>query len=200
MNTFNYFFYPVMLVALIGCSAVKVPVTNEYQLTSFSTKHYSANKQRLTLLVSPPEAVAGYDTEEMLYVQKPFKLEPFAKNSWTAPPADMLYPLLVQSLQRSGYFYAVTSSPFTDEADYRLDTQLLTLEQSFLQKPSVLKFSAKIVLTHISDNQVLGSQIISAQIPCPQETPYGGVIAANQASQRFTANVTDFVISHINHG
>ncbi|HAT1807558.1 TPA: hypothetical protein I8Z23_000056 [Legionella pneumophila] len=185
------------ILTLMSCSPVKVPVTNEYQLTAYSTKQLTRKPRPITIQVTVPEAVAGYQTEEMLYMKKPFKLEPFVKNAWTSPPADMLFPLLVQSLQSSGYFYAVTSSPYSEEADYRLDTQLLKLEQNFIKKPSVLEFSAKIVLTHISDNQIIGSRIVSLQIPCSQDTPYGGVIAANQAAFRFTATATDFVVSHI---
>ncbi|HAU0828647.1 TPA: hypothetical protein JBH46_05980 [Legionella pneumophila] len=185
------------ILTLMSCSPVKVPVTNEYQLTAYSTKQLTRKPRPITIQVTVPEAVAGYQTEEMLYMKKPFKLEPFVKNAWTSPPADMLFPLLVQSLQSSGYFYAVTSSPYSEEADYRLDTQLLKLEQNFIRKPSVLEFSAKIVLTHISDNQIIGSRIVSLQIPCSQDTPYGGVIAANQATFRFTATATDFVVSHI---
>ncbi|CZG22951.1 TPA: ABC-type transport auxiliary lipoprotein family protein [Legionella pneumophila] len=185
------------ILTLMSCSPVKVPVTNEYQLTAYSTKQLTRKPRPITIQVTVPEAVAGYQTEEMLYMKKPFKLEPFVKNAWTSPPADMLFPLLVQSLQSSGFFYAVTSSPFSEEADYRLDTQLLKLEQNFIKKPSVLEFSAKIVLTHISDNQIIGSRIVSLQIPCSQDTPYGGVIAANQATFRFTATATDFVVSHI---
>lgn len=185
------------ILTLMSCSPVKVPVTNEYQLTAYSTKQLTRKPRPITIQVTVPEAVAGYQTEEMLYMKKPFKLEPFVKNAWTSPPADMLFPLLVQSLQSSGYFYAVTSSPYSEEADYRLDTQVLKLEQNFIKKPSILEFSAKIVLTHISDNQIIGSRIISLQIPCSQDTPYGGVIAANQATFRFTATATDFVVSHI---
>ncbi|HGF1463331.1 TPA: ABC-type transport auxiliary lipoprotein family protein [Legionella pneumophila] len=185
------------ILTLMSCSPVKVPVTNEYQLTAYSTKQLTRKPRPITIQVTVPEAVAGYQTEEMLYMKKSFKLEPFVKNAWTSPPADMLFPLLVQSLQSSGYFYAVTSSPYSEEADYRLDTQLLKLEQNFIKKPSVLEFSAKIVLTHISDNQIIGSRIVSLQIPCSQDTPYGGVIAANQATFRFTATATDFVVSHI---
>ncbi|HDV5708938.1 TPA: membrane integrity-associated transporter subunit PqiC [Legionella pneumophila] len=185
------------ILTLMSCSPVKVPVTNEYQLTAYSTKQLTRKPRPITIQVTVPEAVAGYQTEEMLYIKKPFKLEPFVKNAWTSPPADMLFPLLVQSLQSSGYFYAVTSSPYSEDADYRLDTQLLKLEQNFIKKPSVLEFSAKIVLTHISDNQIIGSRIVSLQIPCSQDTPYGGVIAANQATFRFTATATDFVVSHI---
>lgn len=186
------------IISIIGCS-VKTPVTNEYQLSAYSAKQLVSNPRPVTLLVTAPEAVAGYQTEEMLYINKPFELEPFVKNAWTAPPADMLFPLLIQSLQRTGYFYAVTSSPYSEKADYRLDTQLLKLDQNFLKKPSIIELSVKVVLTNIDQNQVITSRIINLQIPCSTDTPYGGVQAANQASFKFTAKVADFVISHINH-
>lgn len=189
----------IVILGLAGCSAVKVPVTNEYQLSSFSTKQWVSKSGGVTLLVTAPEAAASYQTQEMLYVDKPFKLEAFAKNSWTAPPADMLFPLLIQSMQRTGYFSAVTSSPYNEKADYRLDSQLLALEQNFLRKPSVLNLSVKVVLTRTSDSRVIGSRIISLQTPCQKDTPYGGVLAANQASRQFTAATAGFVISHIKH-
>lgn len=197
MRTLTIFFCTICIVLIEGCSPVTLPVTNEYQLNMCSTKRLAAKPQSTTLLVTAPEAVAGYQTDEMLYVKKPFQLESFAKNAWTAPPADMLYPLLVQTLQRSGYFYAVSSSPYTQGADYRLDTQLLTLEQNFLKKPSFIQLSIKVGLTRVSDNKVIASRIISQQVPCPMDTPYGGVIAANKASVQLTSEVANFVASSI---
>ncbi|MGA9314692.1 MAG: ABC-type transport auxiliary lipoprotein family protein, partial [Solirubrobacteraceae bacterium] len=161
------------------------------------SKQLTKHPRHLALWVTAPEAVAGYQTEQMLYVTKPFQLEPFVKNSWTNPPGDMLYPLMVQSLQKTAFFYAVMSSTYSQGADYRLDTQLLTLEQNFLRHPSVIEFSVKVVLTHVSDNKVIASRIISEQIACPADTPYGGVIAANKATLHFTAIMADFVVSHI---
>ncbi len=141
--------------------------------------------------------MAGHQTDQMLYVKKPYQIEAFVKNEWVSPPAEMLYPLLVQSLQRSGYFYAVASSLYNVEADYRLDTQLLNLEQNFLKKPSAMDVTVKIVLTRVADNKVIASRIISQHIACPMDTPYGGVIAANKATLQLTATVTNFVISNI---
>jgi cholesterol transport system auxiliary component len=109
----------------------------------------------------------------------------------------MIYPLMVQSLQKTGFFHAVMSSTYSLGADYRLDTQLLSLEQNFIKKPSVLEFSAKVVLTNITDNKVIASRIINQQIPCPSDTPYGGVIAANKATRQFTEIMTGFVVSHL---
>ena len=151
----------------------------------------------ITLLVTAPDAATEYQTAQMLYIKKPYELEAFAKNAWVNPPADMLYPLIIESLQKTNLFKAITSNAHTLGADYRLDTQLLTLDQNFLRKPSVLEFSAKVVLTDVSESKVLGSRIINLKILCSSDTPYGGVVAANQATQQFTAIVDRFVMSHI---
>jgi cholesterol transport system auxiliary component len=187
----------VGLPILMACSPVKLPEANQYQISSFSTKQWASHAGHNTLLVTNPEAVAAYQTSEMLYIKKPFQLEAFSKNAWVESPASMLYPLLVQSIQRSGYFTAVSSSPYTQGSDYRLDTQVLHLAQNFLKKPSVLEFSIKVVLTRTSDNKIMASSIISEAIPCPNDTPYGGVLAANKASFLITEAVARFVVKSI---
>ncbi|WP_010654187.1 ABC-type transport auxiliary lipoprotein family protein [Fluoribacter dumoffii] len=199
VNKLIGFFVCVGAVLVSACSPVKISVKNQYQLSAYSSKQLAKDPMPITLLVTAPEAAAGYQTEQMLYIKKPYELEPFAKNAWVNPPADMLYPLMLQSLQRTNLFAAVTSNAYTLGVDYRVDTQLLRLEQNFLKKPSVIEFSVKMVLTHVSDNKVLASRIVNLQVPCPSDTPYGGVIAANKATQKFTENLAHFVVSHIKH-
>lgn len=184
----------ILVGALSACSPVKMPVTNQYQLTNFSAKRLVAHSSSYTLLVTVPEAVAGYQTEVMLYIKKPYQLEAFVKNAWIDAPANMLYPLLIQSIQSTGYFAAVSSSPYMQGADYRLDTQLLHLEQNFIKKPSTLEFSVKLVLTRVNDNKIVASRIINQNIACPEDTPYGGVVAANRASLLITKAAARFVI------
>lgn len=180
-----------------GCTPVKMPVAKEYSLTAYSSKQYLAKPSKTTLLITHPEAVAGYETGLMFYRKTPFQAQSFTKNAWIHPPADMLYPLLIQSLQKTGYFYAIASSPHRTKADYRLDTQLLTLEQNFLKKPSVLELTVKVVLTRMEDDQVLASRILSQEVPCPSDTPYGGVLAANRAAFLWTLALSEFVVSRI---
>ncbi len=187
----------VSLLVLAGCSPIKTPVTHQYMLDIPVHKHATHKRLNNTLLISKPEAMAGYQTEQMLYVKTPFTLEPFAKNAWVSPPASMLYPVLVQHIQDSHVFRAITSSPYADKSDYRLDTQLLTLNQNFLNKQSTLNFTAKIAITRVSDNRVLASRLIIKRIPCPSNTPLGGVIAGNQASTAFAEDALVFAIKHI---
>ena len=184
-------------LTLIGCSAIKIPVANQYMLDAYSKKILVKNKTDVSILVSTPEALAGYQTEQMHYVQKPYELESFANNAWISPPASMIYPLILQSLQKTGYFHAVASGPYADRADYRLDTQVMMLQQNFLHKPSSIELVLKVALTHISDNRLVASRMISEHVPCTMDTPYGGVIAANQATQAMTSTLSHFVISQI---
>jgi cholesterol transport system auxiliary component len=197
MRALNFLFLSMAFLFLLGCSPVKTTVSNQYQLSKFSGKQYTSNRSHVSLLVTAPDAVAGYQTEQMLYIKTPFKVEAFANNAWTNPPADMLYPLMTQSLLISGYFYAVASSPYGDGSDYRLDTQLLRLHQNFLKKPSEIEFTVKLVLTRVKDSKVIASRLINEHIPCLTDTPFGGVLAANKATEQFTAAVTNFVILHV---
>ncbi|GGI82862.1 hypothetical protein GCM10007966_09290 [Legionella impletisoli] len=187
----------VILVCVLSACAVKAPITNKYKLSEFSSKAVQIKHPSTSILVSEPVAMAGYETSQMLYVIKPFELSPFTKNAWIDAPAGMLFPLIVQSLQSSRYFYAVTSIPYADRSDYRLDTQLISLQQNFLCKPSVLDLIVKNVVTNVKINQVIASRIFTHHIPCPSESPYGGVLAANQASKLYTAELTEFVINTI---
>ena len=187
-----------ILCLLTACAPAKIGVRNEYTLLSYNTKPLVSHRQstNLSILVSIPEALAGYKTEQMHYINKPFELGTFTKNAWSSSPASLLYPLLTQRLKNSGYFHSVIAGPYVDKADYRLDTQLMALQQNFLVKPSVLELTVNVMLTHIDDNRIVASTIIKERVPCPKDTPYGGVVAANRAAQAFVDKATLFVIKN----
>ncbi|KTD33402.1 transport protein [Legionella nautarum] len=183
------------LILLVSCSPIKLQQSNAYKLDAYSSKQFTSQASKQSILITVPEAVAGYQTEDMLYMKKPFELSSFTKNVWVDPPAEMLLPLIAQSLQRSGYFNAVTSTTNSELTDYRLDTQLMELQQNFITTPSHIDLVVKVVLSHVSDNRVVASRLFSQRVKCPADTPYGGVTAANIATKNFTAEATAFVVS-----
>jgi len=187
----------ISIVLLVNaCASIKLPVTEQYQLTQFSQKVYQNPHGEYTLFVSPPEALRGYDGIKMNYSTQPFEVKSFAHHAWLGAPALMIHPLLTQSLQRSGYFRAVSSGIYSDKTDFRLDSQLLMLQQNFTTQPSQIFLVMKLVLNDVKNTRVIASKIFQYRIPCPADTPYGGVLAANTAVKRFTDDAVRFVSDH----
>ncbi len=200
MNRIHTISIAMLLCALglmTACAPIKMSVTNQYKLETFSTKKMVPKKTAYSVLISQPDAIPGYQTEQMLYTNKPFELSAFAHSAWISSPANMLYPLIIQSLQHGHYFFAVASGPDADKTDYRLDTQVIAFQQNFLTTPSTLELVVQVVLNHIEDNRVVSSRTFTQRVPCPADTPYGGVVAANLAARAFTASLTDFVIKQV---
>jgi cholesterol transport system auxiliary component len=85
----------LIVIKLTACMPVSLSNTNQYTLDSFdATVLGHAPQSHRTLLISQTTAADGYQTEQMLYITKPYQLSAFSKNVWITPPADMLFPLL----------------------------------------------------------------------------------------------------------
>jgi cholesterol transport system auxiliary component len=69
------------------------------------------------------------------------------------------------------------------------------MQQNFLTKPSQFELKVKIVLTQVKDNSVIFSKIFTEKVPCPSDTPYGGVIAGNRAAVILTGKIKREVVT-----
>lgn len=186
-------------VLLVACAPAPSANHNRYQLTHAAKIKPMRAERPISLLVMQPTAVDGYDTDQMLYINQPYQLSAFANNSWMSPPVTMLLPLMVRSIESSRYFYAVTSDLNASKTDYRLESQLIYLQQNFLVKPSHLQIAIRVMLIHSADSHVVATRTIAEDIPCASDTPFGGVLAANQATQHLTSRITKFVIDTVQH-
>lgn len=184
-------------MTLIACTPATIPNANRYQLTEASSVKKVKPHKRVSLLVMQPVALDGYDTEQMLYVNQPYQVGEFANNMWMSPPATMLLPVLMRGIESSHYFYAVTSDLNISKTDYRLESVLIRLQQNFLTKPSRIQLAMQVTLIRNSDSGLVATDIISESLTCPQDTPLGGVIAANQASRHLSSRVAHFVITQV---
>lgn len=136
---------------------------------------------RPTLIINPPHAAAGYDSQRIIYVRKDHKLEYFAHSEWVDPPARMLAPLLVAAFSRTSAFEAVALTPSAAAADLRLDTELIRLEHDFAVQPSRVRFTLRAYLIDDKTRRIVTSREFDATVPSESENPYGGVVAANRA-------------------
>ena len=145
-----------------------------------------------TLIVNPPRAAAGFDSQRIIYLREAHKLEYFANSEWVDPPARMLGTLLVASLQNTGAFRAVVLAPGTAVGEMRLETEIIRLQQDFQTTPSRVHFTLRANLLDEKTRRVLAWREFDATVASATDDPYGGVVAANMAVQTVLKDVATF--------
>ncbi len=145
-----------------------------------------------TLIVSPPHAAAGFDSQRIMYLRQADQLEYFAHNEWIDTPARMLAPLIVAAVERSGAFRAVVQTPSPAAGEMRLDTEILRLQHDFLGTPSRVRFTLRAYLVESSTRRVIATREFDAAIGAPSEDPRGGVVAAKRAVQTVLDELSAF--------
>jgi len=156
----------------------------EWQPKTVDESTVKLNPACPTLLLSCPRAAPGYTGAGMAYIEEAHRIDYFANHRWADSPARMLEPLFMRALETSGFFQAVVQAPTTARFDLRLDTELLRLVQVFEAAASRIEITVRINLLDTHSQHVLVSEVIEVTEPVSEQTPYGGVIAANQAVAR----------------
>lgn len=166
-------------------------------LSQFPTTAINPSITRLgtvnaTLIISAPHANGGLNSTHMLYVPRVNELAYFAQSQWVDSPSAMLMPLIAQAIQSTGVFKAVLSTPTGALAQFRLDTDLIRLEQSFLVKPSQVQFALRTVIIDTFTRKVIAQRDFSASVAAQTEDAYGGVVAAQEAVQKVLTEMAIF--------
>ena len=153
--------------------------------------------RRDSLLVSPVLSAPGFDSSDMAYMRKPHELEYFANHRWVDAPARMLDPLLVRAAEQSGLFRHVIEPGSGSDADLRLDSRLLHLQQVCRLNPSELQLALRVTLTEVASARLVASQTLRVAEAIEARTPYAGVEAANRAVARLLSALQRFLAQHV---
>ncbi len=175
------------LLALLaaGClpTRVEAPPAHTFRLSldPERTEARPADINGPILLVSVPLAEPGYETTKMVYLKRPYELEPYAVNQWADTPARMVASLLNETLSRTGTWRAVVPLPSSIRGDFRLDMYGFALQQEFMQDPSLVRVRVRAQLIDVRESRVVGTRAFERVENAPSGDAYGGVVAANQA-------------------
>ncbi len=148
----------------------------------------------LTLIISPPRAASGYDSQRIVYVRQAHQIEYFAHSEWVDPPARMLGPLLVLAAQQTGGFAAVVLASGTAAGDLRLNTDIVRLQHNFQTSPSRVQLTLRAYLTDEKTRRVLAWKEFSGEALAISDTPQAGVAAANRVVQQVLTQVAQFLL------
>ncbi|WP_334078853.1 ABC-type transport auxiliary lipoprotein family protein [Microbulbifer sp. M83] len=187
------------MAVLAGCSLFS-PVEDDIQvgvIDQLPTELPRREPHAATLMVLPPAINPVYDTVRMAYRLRPHQVEYFSRHEWGATPAQMLQPLLARTLENTHYFHAVLSPPYFGPYHYALRTEILELTQDFTSEPATLQLSLRVQLVDGDSNRVIAERAISLREPLLQQTPYAGIVAANEATAKSLRQVAWFVIGEM---
>jgi cholesterol transport system auxiliary component len=145
-----------------------------------------------TLIVNPPHAAPGFDSQHIVYVRGPHKLEYFAHNEWIDTPARMIAPLIVAAIEESRTFRGVVLTPSAAAGDLRLDTEIIRLQHEFQTQPSRVRFTLRAYVVESTSRRVLAWREFDETVPAASDDPYGGVVAANRAVQTVLEALASF--------
>jgi cholesterol transport system auxiliary component len=174
-----------LCLALAGCSALRPTRTEAPSLFRLEPALGPAAETSapVLILVPTPDAGPGLDGPRMAYVTRPYEVQFFARSEWVDTPARMLEPLLVNALQDSGRFEALTEGSGVLPS-LRLDIEITALQQEFLERPSSTRFALRARLIDLDRRGLVATRDFEAVEPAPSDDPYGGVEAANRAAAR----------------
>ncbi|HEX3991698.1 MAG TPA: ABC-type transport auxiliary lipoprotein family protein, partial [Acetobacteraceae bacterium] len=147
-----------------------------------------------TLLVRSPETSAAFDTTRMAYSVKAYQLAYFRDNQWAETPAQMIQPLLVRTLQQTGFFRAILSPPESETPSYSLRTEILELIQDHTTNPPVVRLKLHLQLFQASGWPIASRDIVE-QEAMANAVPYAGVVAANDVVAKALRTTAQFVTS-----
>lgn len=198
----NIFIICMSVFTLCNCSVfspIKTEPQNSYVINALPSTGGKKITRPITLLVMQPETNPIYDTTSMAYTTHPYQIAYFAKNHWAETPANMLKPLIVQALQNTHYFHAVVTPVFIGNYQYILSTQIQQLQQDYSHLPGILRLTLRAQLTKVINNRVMSAKQFTMTETISQNTPYQGVIAANEATAEMLAKLTRFCIESIQY-
>jgi cholesterol transport system auxiliary component len=146
-----------------------------------------------TLLVSVPREQAGYDTTGIAYLLRPQEIKYYAYHHWAESPGRLLVPLLVEAMEKTNCWSTVAQTNTLVHADYRLDTEILRLQQEFFSAPSHLRLSVRAQLVNTQTAKVIAAQNFEIVEKTPSEDAYGAVTAGNLAVNKLMKEIAAWV-------
>lgn len=192
---FSVVFVFSQLTACVDLKPVKTPERTTYFLDAKTTS-IKASPTPYSLLVSLPKAGPGLTDNQMAYIEQPYEIKYFTRNRWIDSPANMLLPLMVQTLQNTGRLQAVVSYPYLGDTDLRLDTEMLALQQEFTVKPSRIRLMISAQLINLKTQHIIASKVFNNVQTAEADNPYSGVKAANKAVEQFLIELNQFCIQN----
>jgi cholesterol transport system auxiliary component len=185
---------------IAGCSAF-APVkgaTAAYVLDKVPADVPHVASRPVSVAVLAPQGAALFATRRMAYSTAPHQVGYFSESEWALPPQQLLQPLLIDTLRRTGAFSEVVTAPQAGQTTFVLRTELLELKQDFTTDPPVSRIVLRVALERSATGQRIAMRELTAAEPLREKNARAGVAAANDAMEKVLRALAEFVITNAN--
>jgi cholesterol transport system auxiliary component len=152
----------VLALALAGCS---LPGSGDpaqlYVLSPKNTFFENLPTVSWQLVVEPPVAAAGYNTNRIALQRNPLSVDYFARASWTDAAPVMVQTLIIESFENSGKIVGVSRESVQLRPDYLLKTELREFQAEYFpdsSQPPLVRVRLSALLVRMPDRTIIASQ------------------------------------------
>ena len=161
---------PLWAALVAACGAIPgpngEPMPTMYELAP--PAEFSTDLPRVpwSLIVGRPGVVGALDSANIAVRPVPLRIEYYADGRWTTTAPDMLQNHIVRSFQNTGLIRAVGRSAIALDADYRLETDLVSFETVYPPDSDMPQVQVRIYATllAIPDGSVVASRDFIATV------------------------------------
>lgn len=197
ISVFRHALIMMSAAALSSCSIfspVTIKPSTEYSFTQIPAPHHAKYRSSRIIMVMTPDAAPYYKSTQIAYQMQPHQVSYFTQNAWAEPPAQMLQPLLVKTLQNTNRYRAIVAPPVTGNYDYMLTTQILNLRVKYDTHPAVFEVTIRAQIFNAASNKAIATKDITVDEPICNGPFYTRILAANHAIANALAQIANFTL------
>ncbi|OCL84638.1 ABC-type transport auxiliary lipoprotein family protein [Arcobacter porcinus] len=167
----------IFAILFAGCSFKQDLVEQNKYSINFSTNKVEVSKKVDSIFIEEPNVNKSFNQTAILYSNKEFLFEEYAKNRWISSPSNMIYNQLIDSFNSSNIFKNIISKDKRIEYKYLLRSEVLKLYQVFEEDSSYAVI--KVNFYFIENNKTIKTYNFDKKIICEENSAYGFVKAVN---------------------
>jgi len=175
----------LLLITLLfsGCSVKTLPPIKKYTIDENIITPPLHIKNCKSIKINFPKSSDEIFSKSIIY-QKGFEKNSYYFSKWYETPNDMLYRLVLSSMQDNKTCKMVFPEDFNFNTQYQLEINILDFIQKFSKHTSYVKIR---VLLYLKDkkNHLITQKLLNEKIKCKTNNALGAVKAFNKASKKF---------------
>ncbi len=182
--------YICIILFLSGCSTKILPPIKKYAIDNAVSinKDIMKSKNCQSIIIKFPQSSNEIFSKNIIY-EKGLEKNAYCFSKWYETPNQMLYKLILLSLQKNQICRFVYPQGITTQVNYILGSEILDFSQKFIKSKSYAKVE---ILFYLKDKngRIRNQKIFQEIVKCKTNNAIGGVEALNEATKKL---VTKFL-------